>query len=73
MSTENNQSVIQGTTQSFAENYQKLSNASREIESMTVENIDQLISTVESASGAYRACIERIDLIEKHLGQLAQG
>jgi exonuclease VII small subunit len=59
-----------GSTQLFDDNYKKLTDAVHQIENMTVNNIDQLITTVEIASNAYSECIQRIDMIEKHLGNL---
>lgn len=59
---------MQSESQTYMENYNRLRDAAKKMQSMTEPDVDALIPLVEQGTQAYKACIERIEAVQKILG-----
>ncbi len=66
--TENTNSATPESTASYAQNYQSLKSVAETLRRGEVD-IDALVPMVENAVASYKACKDRIKVVQEMLGQ----
>lgn len=60
-------------TENFADNYSKLEKSVQRLRTTEVSDVDELVSIIDGAVEAYRACAARLDTIQSLTGEKLKG